>query len=107
LGFERWRARCQIETARMAPNILADYHLKLGIGLARFGQFARAETEMGRALQVAQAHGLHEFEFRIERIRAGLRDCEALANTEPTVTEPTVQVGALKDVSAALAGLTG
>jgi len=82
VGFERCRAFCTKELAQMSPNILADFLLKLGIGLARFGHVERAEGELTQALQVAQAHRLHEFEFRIERIRAGLGDCVALEVSE-------------------------
>lgn len=108
VGFERCRTFCAKEHASMAPNILTDYLLKLGIGLARFGQFDRAEAELNEALVTAQAHRLHEFEFRIERIRAGLRDCEALEVSEhDTEAEPPAHESALKAVSAALASLTG
>jgi len=106
VGFERCRAFCARERAQMAPNILTDYLLKLGIGLARFGQFDRAETELNEALTIAQVHRLHEFEFRIERIRAGLRDCEAPGATgHDTEAEPTAQATELGAVSAALASL--
>ena len=71
IGFERWRSECGRDADQMAPNHLADYHLKVGIGLARFGQVDRAAVELRHALGVARAHGLHEFEFRIERILSG------------------------------------
>ena len=104
IGFTRWRALCDGELPRMAPNTLADYHLKLGIGLARFGRFERAVSEMEHALETARAHGLHEFEFRIDRIRTGLQNVEALmcAGDEPDAA-PVVQGAALEEVSAALA----
>lgn len=108
VGFERYRAYCVAERAQMAPNILTDYLLKLGIGLARFGQFDRADAELTTATDVARAHGLHEFEFRIERIRAGLRDCAALDLAEPdTEAEPAALGSRLETVSAALISLTG
>jgi tetratricopeptide (TPR) repeat protein len=108
VGFTRWRALCEHELPRMAPNILTDYHLKLGIGLARFGRFERALAEMDQALESARAHGLHEFEFRIDRIRTGLRDVEALVCTgdEPDAA-PVAQGAAIDEVSAALATLGG
>ncbi len=108
VGFERCRTYCANERERMAPNILTDCLLKLGIGLARFGQFDRAATELDQAFRVAQAHRLHEFEFRIERIRAGLRDCEVLdGNEHDTEAEPVAQGSELKAVTAALASLAG
>ena len=39
VGFGRWRRRCRKAKPDMPPNIAADYHLKAGIGEARFGQF--------------------------------------------------------------------
>lgn len=106
IGFTRWRALCETELPRMAPNTLADYYLKLGIGLARFGRFERAAAEIEQALETARVNGLHEFEFRIDRIRAGLRECEALESAEHDAdVEPVAQGAALKEVSAALATL--
>jgi len=106
IGFTRWRALCENELQRMAPDILADYHLKLGIGLARFGRFERAASEMEQALETARVNGLHGSEFRIDRIRAGLRECEALKSAEHDAdVEPVAQGAALKEVSAALATL--
>jgi hypothetical protein len=91
----------------MSPNILTDYLLKLGIGLSRFGQFDRAVAELDQALHVAQTHRLHEFEFRIERIRAGLRDCEAVEQAEQdTRAEPAAHGSELAAVSAALASIS-
>jgi tetratricopeptide (TPR) repeat protein len=108
IGFTRWRTQCENELPRMTPNTLADYHLKLGIGFARFGRFERAAAAMEQALEKARANGLHEFEFRIDRIRAGLRDCEALSQAEhDAVAEPAAQGVPFEDVSAALATLGG
>jgi tetratricopeptide (TPR) repeat protein len=106
VGFTRWRASCEKARPGMAPNILADYHLKVGIGLARFGQYARAEPELRQAQAVANAHGLHEFEFRIERIRTGLRECAALEPAVPdTVSEPAIPPELLADVASGLVAL--
>ena len=108
VGFERYRTLCEKERAQMSPNILADYLLRLGIGLARFGHFERAEPELTRALEVAQAHHLHEFEFRIERIRAGLCSCEALDLAEHDEAAKRPAPGSeLEAVCAALSSLTG
>ena len=106
IGFTRWRTQCESELPRMAPNILADYHLKLGIGFARFGRFERAASEMEQALETARVNGLHEFEFRIDRIRAGLPEVEALGCAEHEMdSAPAAQGAALIEVSAALATL--
>src|SRR5207245_9673448 len=94
VGFERWRSESEGRLDHMAPNMVTDFLLKVGVGHARFGHFAKAETFLATALETAAANGLHEFEFRIERIRNGLGDCEKeLASscaeaTEPVTSEP-------------------
>jgi tetratricopeptide (TPR) repeat protein len=106
VGFARWRERCEARIIDMPPNIRADFCLKQGIGQARFGRFRRAEALMKEALEIASAAGLHEFEFRIERIIAGLRDCErAMAQESLLATEPMVQTAELREVSESLAQL--
>ena len=101
VGFERWRERCDARRESMPPNILVDYMLKAGIGRARFGQLERAERLLTSALRIADEAGLHEFTFRIERIKAGLRDCD---NPE-TAAESGFRNDAVREVSAALAHL--
>ncbi len=106
VGFERWREQCEAKLDTMAPNMRADYLLKAGIGLARFGLFQKAERLMEEALAIASEHQVHALEFKIDRIKNGLRDCEAevkagiQAATEPVWSE------AVKEVSASLAQLT-
>jgi tetratricopeptide (TPR) repeat protein len=75
VGFERWRERCEARRNSMPANIAADFCLKLGIGWARLGHLDRADKALAMALSVASGAGLHEMEFRIERIRLGLDDC--------------------------------
>jgi len=94
VGFERWRSECEGRLDHMTPNMVTDFLLKVGVGHARFGHFPKAETFLAAALETAAANGLHEFEFRIDRIRNGLGDCEKeLASscaeaTEPVTSEP-------------------
>jgi tetratricopeptide (TPR) repeat protein len=102
VGFARWNAECGRSLATMLPNQVADYHLKVGIGLARFGQFDRTTNELRLALDVARASGLHEFEFRIERIMAGLSGCEFLQHDVETVSPAWA---AVSSIATALAGL--
>jgi len=106
VGFERWRERALDHFEDALPNIRADFHLKVGIGLARFGNYVKAEAQIQQALEIASAHELHEFVFRIERIKSGLRECEALANVESTATEPAQWTEQLREVSASLAALS-
>ncbi|HXF94877.1 MAG TPA: hypothetical protein VNI61_02125 [Gemmatimonadales bacterium] len=104
LSFERIRATCEASAAEMPPNVLADFYLKAGIGYARFGNYRKAQLLMEEALAVASANRLHEFEFRIERIKAGLGDCEEVAREGLQATaEPVLQTEALQEVSASLA----
>jgi hypothetical protein len=88
----------------MPPNIRADYYLKLGIGEARFGQFGRARATMDSALTIAEAAGIHEAVFKIERIRNGLH---ALEEEQVTTSledgEPVEQSEAVREVSASVA----
>ena len=106
VGFERWRERALERLEETLPNVRADYSLKVGIGLARFGNYRRANAELGRALEIASAHALHEMVFRIERIKNGLHECEALAHVEGAAAEPAVWTEAVREVSASLAALS-
>jgi len=63
---------------------------------------------MRQALEVASQAGLHEVEFRVQRILSGVVDCErALAAEVQPATEPMVQTEELREVSASLAQLVG
>src|SRR3989442_1621457 len=108
VGFARWRERCEDRLADMPPNIRADFYLKQGIGQARFARYRRAEVLMKEALAIVGAAGLHEFEFRIERILAGLADCHrAIAREMQPAREPVVQTAELREGSESLAQLRG
>ncbi len=108
VGFARWREQCERRLAVMPPNVRTDFHFKQGIGQARFGQFRKAEALFSKALEVAAAAGLHEFEFRIERIRNGLHECEQALRVEPPArAEPVFDTEELREVSASLAQLVG
>lgn len=103
--FERWRERALHHCAETPPNIRADYHLKAAIGFARFENFGRGEQELRKALDIANAHGLHEKVYRIEVMLDGLQDCVTLAENEGTVPEPIEIAESLREVSASLAAL--
>jgi tetratricopeptide (TPR) repeat protein len=105
VGFERWREQGAAQIDTMIPNVRADYYLKVGMGLARFDSYAKAESNLRRAHEIATAHGLHELVFRIERVSNGLRDCETLDEFESSRAEPVVTNDALRDVCASLAAL--
>lgn len=105
VSFERWRERALNHGGEAAPNIRTDYHLKAGIGFARFENPGRAQHELRRALEIATTHDLHEFVFRIERLINGLRECVAPDELEATIPEPKDATEALREVSASLAAL--
>ena len=109
LGYERWRAACEGCRAGMPPNILADFLLKAGIGQARFGRFRQAEALMDTALSVAERADSNELVFRIERIKNGLRGCEAeVCVASETAAEPfEYSDWGVREVAASLAGLGG
>ena len=106
VGFERWRERCESRLQAMPANILSDFYLKAGIGRARFGQFDRAQDLLEKALTTASKARLHELEFRIERIRAGLQECrQGCAAAPGKAVEPQSHSPAVREVSASLAHL--
>jgi tetratricopeptide (TPR) repeat protein len=107
LTFGRRRAECEARVADMPPNVLTDYCLKAGIGFARFGNFNKARGLLAEALAIAAEHGLHEFEFRIERIQSGLEQCQTALREEEAIlsAEPVAQPPAVREVSASLAAL--
>ncbi|HEX9347371.1 MAG TPA: hypothetical protein VF919_07345 [Gemmatimonadales bacterium] len=107
VSFERWRERALDHGGEAAPNIRTDYHLKAGVGFARFENFGRAEHELRRALEIASTHDLHEFVFRIERLISGLQECVTPDDLEAPVLEPGDATEALREVSASLAALGG
>src|SRR6266480_2500476 len=107
VGFARWRERSEDRLSDMPPNIRVDFYLKQSIGQARFGRFRRAEVTMREALVIAGAAGLHEFEFRIERILAGLGDCkQSMAEEAQRTMTPVVESAGLREVSTSLAQLS-
>jgi tetratricopeptide (TPR) repeat protein len=106
VSFERWRERIVEHDHHCAHNIRADYHLKAGIGFARFENFRRAEAELMQAHGIAQAHDLNEMVFRIERMMDGLKACGgAPDNVGSAAPDSAVQHDSLREVSASLAAL--
>jgi hypothetical protein len=104
VGFERHRTRCEALVDRMLPNQLTDFKLKDGVGHARFGNTRKARQLLDEAREIAGVHRLHEFEFRIDRIKAGLDDCEEVARVGlQAAAEPVLHTEAVRQVSASLA----
>ena len=60
---------------------------------------------MEEALAIASRHRLHGLEFKIERIKNGLRDCEAEVKAGQRAVAEPVRSEAVREVSASLAEL--
>jgi tetratricopeptide (TPR) repeat protein len=105
LAFERRRQECDARLAEMPPNILADYCLKAGIGAARFDNHGKARSLMKEGMAIAAQHGLHEFEFRIERILEGLEGFASTSCLEEAPEAAMEHSEAVREVSASLAAL--
>jgi tetratricopeptide (TPR) repeat protein len=95
VAFERRRAEAGELRERMPPSMLADYHFKLGVGLARFGQFSRARSVLTAGLQLSEVHRINTWYFRFERVLANLSECEIREPEHATVAgltgSPAVQ----------------
>jgi tetratricopeptide (TPR) repeat protein len=89
MAFERRRAQAEDARDRMTPSMAADFHYKVGIGLARFGRFERARGLLTAGLKLAETHQLNAWYFRLERAISGLDDCEA---REPEPAAPPAEL---------------
>jgi len=85
MAFERRRAEAEAARLRMPPSMVADFEYKAGIGLARFGQIARAQDLLTAGLQHSETSRLNAWYFRFERALKNLSGCE-IREPEPTTT---------------------
>jgi hypothetical protein len=67
MSFERRRSEAESLLERMPPSMIADFHYKAGIGLARFGQASRARTLIKAGLEFSEKHQLNAWAFRLDR----------------------------------------
>lgn len=91
-GFERCRNGVEAYRTRMSPSMTVDYHYKIGIGLARFGQMERARQSLNLALETAEKHRLNAWYFKIEKILEDLsqvpsRQSSSELSQAPVITE--------------------
>jgi tetratricopeptide (TPR) repeat protein len=101
VAFERRRGQAKALLDRMAPSTAIDYGYKTAVGLARFGQAARAREIGQETLSLAQRHGLHEWYFRIERM---LKDLDVTANQTSEI-HPPVEADATEAILQMATGL--
>jgi tetratricopeptide (TPR) repeat protein len=99
VAFERHRAELREGAGRMPPSMAIDYHYKCGLGLARFGQLARAREVWTEGMRLAEAHHLNEWYFRLERVSTEL-DRRAIPQVERA--EPKAAPAAIADLAAGL-----
>jgi hypothetical protein len=74
MAFQRRRAEVEEVVGRMPPSMLADYHYKTGVGLARFGQTGRARALLKAGLALSESHRLNAWYFRFDRTLAELSE---------------------------------
>jgi tetratricopeptide (TPR) repeat protein len=67
VAFERGRGAAEDFQNRMSPSMSVDYHYKVGMGLARFGQRSRARAALSVGLELAERHRLNAWYFKIEQ----------------------------------------
>ena len=99
MAFERRRGEADTLRNRMPPSMLADFYLKAGVGLARFGQLGRGRDLLLAGQRFSEEHQLNAWYFRFERFLANLESCEirepelatpAIGNISPAVEEVAV-----------------
>ena len=72
IAFERFRSEADDLRERMPPSMLADFHFKAGVGLARFGQPGRARALLNAGRQISETQRLNAWYFRFDRALAQL-----------------------------------
>jgi tetratricopeptide (TPR) repeat protein len=93
VAFERCRGAINAISDRLSPGMATDYQYKLGTGLARFGQVARARDALRTGLTLAETHGLNAWYFRIEQALEQLlerREDEPRHQEVTEVTRPAI-----------------
>jgi tetratricopeptide (TPR) repeat protein len=96
LAFERHRAAARELVGRMPPSMSVDFRYKVGLGLARFGQTARARATWEEGLDLAERHKLNEWYFRLERLLGHVDKCATAGVTlDAPATAPPVQLAEL------------
>lgn len=98
-GYARWRDEARRREARLTPSMLVDFHLKQGLADARFGNLERGYAFLQRATDLATKLQLHEFVFRIEKVKNDLREADRL---QPVAPAEVVNDASLDAVRASL-----
>jgi tetratricopeptide (TPR) repeat protein len=104
MTFERRRAEGEAARLRMPPSMLADFYYKSGVGLARFGQIARARDLLLAGQEHAENYRLNTWYFRFEHTVANLSGCDT-REPDPTLAEAHEQPPAIREVAIGLRDL--
>ena len=104
MAFERRRSEGEAARMRMPPSMLADFYYKSGVGLARFGQFARARDLLLAGQEHSENYRLNAWYFRFEHTIANLSGCE-IREPDPTLVEAEEQPPAIREVEIGLRDL--
>lgn len=72
VAFERWRRELETSRGLMPPDAHVDYEIKLGLGLATFGNAAKAKEVLESAMRRAEQHRLNKYLFRAEEALAAV-----------------------------------
>jgi tetratricopeptide (TPR) repeat protein len=67
MAFQRRRGEVEGLVERMPPSMLADFHYKAGVALARFGQLGRARALLKAGMTHSESHRLNAWYFRFDR----------------------------------------
>ena len=102
MAFERRRAEAEKVRDRMPPSMLADLHYKAGVGLARFGQIARARHVLTAGLELSETHQLNAWYFRFERILDEPARVRSAASPTPPDRRTWVSLPAVQAVAVGL-----
>ena len=81
VSFERWRRELSDIYGALPLDERIDYEMKVGAGFVQFGQYARGEQHLQRAVSLAEHNRLGERLFRAEALLTAIRErrTEALA----------------------------
>ena len=84
--------------------MMADYHHKAGVGLARFGRRKRALEFLQAGLRLAEAHRLNAWYFRFEREIAAMEGSEqhTAQETAPATPATFISSPAVEEVALGL-----
>ena len=75
LGFRRNLREAEGRVEAMPPSMAVDFHYQAGVGMARFGHLSRAREFLVTAMELAEAHRLNTWYFKVERVMRGLAAC--------------------------------